>query len=32
MTENKKTIQKYMDGFIASDHEKILANTDDIKA
>src|SRR5688572_27365712 len=25
MTENKKTIQKYMDGFIASDHEKILS-------
>lgn len=25
MTENKKTIEKYMDGFIASDHEKILS-------
>ena len=25
MTENKKIIQKYMDGFIASDHEKILS-------
>ena len=25
MTENKKTVQKYMDGFNASDHEKILS-------
>ena len=25
MTENKKTVQKYMDGFIASDHEQILS-------
>lgn len=31
ITENKKTVQAYMDGFIASDHEKILAClTDDI--
>ena len=31
MTENKKTVQQYMDGFIASDHEKILSClTDDI--
>jgi len=25
MRENKKIIQKYMDGFIVSDHEKILS-------
>ena len=25
MTKNKKIIQKYMDGFILSDHEKILS-------
>jgi len=25
MTENKKTLQQYMDGFIASDHAKILS-------
>ncbi len=25
MAENKKTVQQYMDGFIASDHEKILS-------
>ena len=25
MTENKRIIQKYMDGFIVSDHEKILS-------
>ena len=25
MSENKKTVQKYMDGFNASDHEKILS-------
>ncbi len=31
MTENKKTIQKYIEGFIASDHEKILSClTDDV--
>jgi len=31
MTENKKTIEKYMAGFIASDHSKILSClTDDI--
>ncbi len=31
MTENKKTVQSYIDGFIGSDHEKILALlTDDI--
>ena len=31
MTENKKTVQQYIDGFIESDHEKILAClTDDI--
>jgi uncharacterized protein len=31
MTENKKTVQKYMDGFMASDHAMILSClTDDI--
>ena len=25
MTENKKTVMKYMEGFIESDHEKILS-------
>lgn len=25
MTENKKTVQKYIEGFISSDHEKILS-------
>ena len=25
MSENKNTVQKYMDGFNASDHEKILS-------
>lgn len=25
MTENKQTVQQYMEGFIASDHAKILA-------
>lgn len=31
MTENKKTVQKYMDGFVASDHKKILSClTDDV--
>lgn len=31
MTENKKTIEKYMQGFRASDHSKILSClTDDI--
>ena len=31
MSENKKMVQKYMDGFIASDHEMILSClTDDI--
>ena len=31
MTDNKKTVQQYMEGFIASDHKKILAClTDDI--
>jgi len=31
MTENKKTVQLYMDGFVAGDHEKILSClTDDI--
>jgi len=25
MTDNKKTVQQYMDGFTASDHEKILS-------
>ncbi len=31
MTENKKTIDKYLEGFRASDHEKILSClTDDV--
>ncbi len=31
LTENKRTVQKYMDGFSASDHEMILSClTDDI--
>ena len=31
MTENKKTVQQYIEGFISGDHEKILAClTDDI--
>ena len=31
MTENKQTIQKYIDGFMASDHPKILSClTDDV--
>jgi ketosteroid isomerase-like protein len=31
MTENKQIVQKYMDGFMASDHEKILSClTDDV--
>ena len=31
MTENKKTVQKYMDGFNASDHKMILSClTDDV--
>jgi uncharacterized protein len=31
MTENKQTIQKYIDGFMASDHAKILSClTDDV--
>jgi uncharacterized protein len=25
MTENKQTVQKYIDGFMASDHELILS-------
>ena len=25
MTENKQTVQKYMDGFVAGDHEMILS-------
>jgi len=25
MTENKKTVERYMDGFIKSDHEQILS-------
>ena len=25
MTENKKTVQRYMDGFVAGDHEMILS-------
>ncbi|MFV5699155.1 nuclear transport factor 2 family protein [Flavobacterium sp. ZT3R17] len=25
MTKNKQTVQKYMEGFMASDHEKILS-------
>jgi uncharacterized protein len=25
MTENKRIVQKYMDGFITSDHQKILS-------
>lgn len=32
MTENKKTIERYMDGFRKADHEQILAClTDDIE-
>src|SRR5688572_6402574 len=31
MTENKKTVQQYIDGFIAGDHQKILSClTDDV--
>jgi len=31
MTENKKTVERYMEGFMESDHEKILSClTDDI--
>jgi|SRR5687768_3611166 len=31
MSENKKTVQKYMDGFIVSDHKVILSClTDDV--
>jgi len=31
MTENKQTVQLYMDGFMAGDHEKILSClTDDV--
>ncbi len=31
MTENKQTIDKYIEGFISSDHEKIISClTDDI--
>lgn len=31
MTENKKTVQTYMDGFVAGDHDKILSClTDDV--
>ena len=31
MTENKKTVQRYMDGFVAGDHEMILSClTDDV--
>ena len=31
MTENKKTVEKYMDGFRTGDHEKILSClTDDV--
>ena len=31
MTDNKQTVQTYMDGFIANDHEKILSClTDDV--
>jgi ketosteroid isomerase-like protein len=31
MTENKKTVEKYMDGFNRSDHEQILSClTDDV--
>jgi ketosteroid isomerase-like protein len=29
MSENKKTVQKYMDGFNASDHDKILSTLRD---
>ena len=32
MTENKKTVEKYMDGFRKSDHEQILSClTDDVE-
>ncbi len=32
MTENKRTVEKYMDGFRRSDHELILSClTDDIE-
>jgi ketosteroid isomerase-like protein len=32
MTENKRTVDKYMDGFRKSDHEQILSClTDDIE-
>ena len=32
MTENKKIVQQYMDGFVASDHEMILSClTDDVE-
>jgi ketosteroid isomerase-like protein len=32
MTENKRTVEKYMDGFRKSDHEKILSClTDDVE-
>jgi len=32
MTENKQTVETYMDGFRASDHQKILAClTDDVE-
>ncbi|HYC61748.1 MAG TPA: nuclear transport factor 2 family protein [Thermoanaerobaculia bacterium] len=32
MTENKQTVERYMDGFRRSDHEKILAClTDDVE-
>jgi uncharacterized protein len=31
MTENKKTVERYMEGFMESDHEKVLSClTDDI--
>ena len=31
MSENKQTVQKYMDGFVAGDHEMILSClTDDV--
>ena len=32
MSENKRTVEKYMDGFRASDHEKVLSClTDDVE-
>jgi hypothetical protein len=32
MTENKKTVERYMDGFRKSDHDRILSRlTDDVE-